>query len=65
MEKLYSFLYLCDLTGTSPQLLIFNNKRYKSAFTSSISLLIILFSIGFTIYSLIEYFKYESPNIIY
>ena len=63
IEKLTSLLYIFDIIGTTPQLLIFNNKRYKSIFSSLISVLIIIFSMGFAIYSLYEYLKYQSPNI--
>ena len=54
-----------DLIGVSPQLLIFNDIRYKSIFSTLTTLLILLFSIIFAIFSLNEYFKYESPILIY
>ena len=62
---LESMLFKIDLVGTSPQLLIFKNQRYKSILSSLISLLIIIISIIFTIYTLIEYFKYQSPIVVY
>ena len=65
MTKLGSFLYTLDLIGISPQLFIFKNKRYKSIFSSILSLLIILASIGFIIYSLNEYLKFKTPSIAY
>ena len=60
-----SFLFLFDLVGTSPQLLIFNEKRYKSILSSLISIIIIFASISFAIFSLTEFLKYNSPNVGY
>ena len=65
VKKLFSFLYTFDLIGIEPQLLIFKESRYKTLFSSILSILIILFSIIFSIVSLIEYFKFESPIIVY
>ena len=65
IESLKSFLYLFDLIGKSPQLLIFNNYRNISILSSLISLIIILISIAFSIYSILEYLKYINPNITY
>jgi len=65
MCKICNFLYFFDLIGPTPQLLIFNEKRYKSNFSSVISIFILLFSIIFVIYSLLEYLKYDNPNIVY
>ena len=64
-NKYKSFLYTLDLIGPSPQLLIFNDKRYKSIFSSLFSILIILFSIFFILYSFIEYSKFDNPFITY
>ena len=64
-NKITSYLNLFDIIGSTPQLYIFNNKRYKSILSSIISIFIILFSIGFAIISLIDYLKYETPNIAY
>ena len=62
-NKCISFLYYFDLNGQSPQLLIFGNNRYKSTFSSFLSIIISLFSFIFIIISLIEYFRYESPVV--
>jgi len=64
-KKCNNFLYFFDFIGPTPQLLIFNEKRYKSNLSSIISIFILLFSIIFTIYSLLEYLKYNSPNVVY
>ena len=61
----YSFLYFFDLIWANPQLLIFNNRRYKTVLSSIASILIIIFSIIFAIISLKEYLKYENPIIVY
>ena len=60
-----TFLYTFDLIGVSPQLLIFNNKRYKSILSSIISIIIFLFSLAIIIFSFIQYFKYQKPIISY
>jgi len=65
IESLKSFLFLFDLIGKSPQLLIFNNYRNKSIVSSFISLIIILISIAFSIYAILEYLKYINPNITF
>ena len=65
IQKLNSFLYTLDLIGTSPQLLIFKSKRYKSIFSSLISILIILASIGFIIYTLFIYISFKNFSIAY
>lgn len=39
--------------------------KYKSKFSSICSIIIIALLTAFTIYSIVEYFKYESPSIVY
>ena len=65
IRKIKNILYSFDLIGPNPQLYIFNNNGYKTFFSFIISLIIIIFSVFFTIFSLVEYFKYESPMISY
>jgi len=60
-----SFLYKFDLIGANPQLFIFNDRRYKTIFSSITSIIIVLVSIIFGILSLNEYLKYENPIIVY
>ena len=62
IENIKSIMHLFDLIGKSPQLLIFQSNRYKSILSSLFSLIIILISIAFSIYSLLEYLKYMNPN---
>jgi len=64
-QKFRSILYSFDIIGSTPQLLIFNNSRYKSTFSSIISILIILFSIVYALFSLIVYLKFDNPVVIY
>ncbi len=64
-KKCKSFLFFFDFIGTSPELYVFHNTRYKTFFSSILSIIIILFSTFFTINSLIEFFKYESPIVSY
>ena len=54
-----------DLIGVTPQLLIFNKKRYKSLLSSIVSFIIILFSVTLSFLSLFQYLQYESPIIGY
>ena len=65
INKIKSILYTVDIIGSNPQLYIFKNTRYKSFFSSVISILIILFSISFIIFSLSQYLKYDTPIISY
>ena len=50
IDKCKSLLIKFDLIGLSPQLYIISKKRYKSFFSSIISILIILFSIIFALF---------------
>ena len=65
INKCQSIIYFFDLVGTSPEIYVFNNTRYKTILSSILSIIIILFSVFFTLYSLIDFFKYESPIISY
>ena len=65
VNKCQSIFYFFDLFGTSPELYIFNNNRYKTIFSSILSIITIIFSIFFALYSLIIFFKYDSPIISY
>ena len=65
LAKFTDILYNFDLIGPNPHLYIFNNNRYKTFFSFIISLIIILFSVFFSILSIVQYFKFESPIISY
>ena len=59
-----SVLFKLDFLGIIPQLKIFNNKIYKSIFSSILSLLMIIFSVAFGIYSFIKFIN-QKPMIDY
>ena len=65
LKNYRSILFKFDIIGTTPQIYIFNNIRYKSVFSSLLSLIIFLFSFAFSIFSLCEYLKYESPVVVF
>ena len=64
-NKFKSIFYDLDLIGQTPQLYIFGNIRYKSFFSSFISIVLIFFSFAFALYSFILYFKYSIPIVSY
>ena len=53
--KLKQILLKCDFIGCIPDFRILNETRYKSIFSSILSILIIIFSIIFICYSFVEY----------
>ena len=59
-----SLLFKLDFLGIIPQLKIFNNKIYKSMFSSIFSIIIIIFSVAFGIYSFLEFIN-QNPMIDY
>ena len=59
-----SILFKLDFLGITPQLKILNNKIYKSIFSSILSLLMIIFSVAFGIYSFIKFIN-QKPMIDY
>ena len=62
-----SKLFLCafDFMGLIPQFRILKYDNYKSIFSTIISIIIILSSIAFSIYSIIDYIKFNNPSISY
>ena len=63
VEDITSFLHLFNLIGKNPHLFIFSKYRNKSILSSIISIIIILCSIAFSIYSILDYLKFKNPNI--
>lgn len=63
--KAIDFLYIFDIIGPTPKLLIYNKERYKSSFSSVISIIIIIIVISLSILLLIQFFNYDSPIIAY
>ena len=62
--KIKPFLLKCDFIGSIPQFRILDETRYKSIFSSILSILIILFSIVFVSYSLDNYI-HQNPKVEY
>ena len=63
--KFKQILLKIDFIGLTPQLHILNDNKYKSIFSSILSILIILFSIVFVSYSFVDYVtKIQKLNII-
>ena len=59
-----SILFTLDFIGIVPQLKIFNNNIYKSMLSSIFSIIVIIFSMAFGIYSFIEFIN-QDPKIDY
>ena len=53
-----------DFVGPFPEFRILDDSRYKSIFSSILSILLIIFSIGFAIYSFYEYLN-QIPKVEY
>ena len=62
--KIKHLLLKCDFVGFIPHFRILNEFRYKSIFSSILSLLIVLFSIIFILYSFID-FIHQKPKVEY
>ena len=64
MKSFKQFIYNIDFIGQIPQLRVLNNNRYHSLFSIIISVGLILFAIGFSIFSIIHY-KNQDPSVYY
>ena len=64
-SKVKLFLYTFDFIGIVPQFRILKYDSYKSIFSTIISIIITIASIGFAIYSIIDYIKFENPYLSY
>ena len=65
MSKCKNILYFFDILGLKPKLRIFNNDNYRSTYSSILSIIVIFLGLSFTVYSLIVYFNYVNPSIVY
>ena len=65
INKIINYIYNFDVMGPIPKLYIFNKERYQSIFSLIVSLLVIILSIIYIFYSLIDYFKNEKPTVVY
>ena len=59
------FFYSFDFIGIVPQFRVLKYDSYKSIFSLIISIIIIISSIGFAIYSIIDYIKFNNPSLSY
>ena len=59
------FFYYLDFSGIIPQFRILSNNSYKSIPSAIISIIIIISSITFSIYSFIDYMKFDNPSVFY
>ena len=57
-------LFKCDFIGSIPEFRILNETRYKSFFSSILSIILIIFAIVFVIYSFDEYLN-QNPKVEY
>ena len=64
-KKFKDYLFIFDLLGNPPKLRIFNEDNYKTIFSSILSILLIVASIIFGIYSVIDYLEYKNPVVVY
>ena len=53
-----------DFIGAIPEFRVLDEARYKSIFSSILSILLIIFSIAFVIYSFVEYLN-QNPKVEY
>ena len=62
--KIKPLLFKSDFIGFIPQFRILEETRYKSLFSSFLSISIIIFSVAFIFYSLVDYIN-QSPQVQY
>ena len=62
--KIKSLLLKADFIGFIPQLRILEETRYKTLFSSILSIIIIIFSVAFAFYSFLDYLN-QNPNVLY
>ena len=61
----HKILYKLDFICEPPQFRIFKESNYKSNFSSLISFIVILLSIAFFIYSLIDFLEFNNPIVVF
>lgn len=49
MSKCKQILYLCDIIGLKPKIMIFNKEKYKSTFSAILSIIVVFFALSFTV----------------
>ena len=64
-SKFDSILFKLDILGPEPKLNIYGDDKYKTKFSSICSIIVIAILIAFTIYSIVDFFEYKNPSIVY
>ncbi len=64
-SKFDSILFKLDILGPEPKLNIYGDDKYKTKFSSICSIIVIAILIAFTINSIVDYFEYKNPSIVY
>ena len=64
-SKFDSILFKLDILGPEPKLNVFGDDKYKSKFSSICSIIVIALLVAWTIYSIVDYFEYQNPTIVY
>ena len=65
INKIINYIYNFDVMGPNPKLYIFKKERYQSLFSLTISILVIILSIIYILYSLVDYIKNDKPTVVY
>ena len=65
LQKAVNFIYNFDIIGPSPKLYIFNKETYKTVFSLILSMLIIISSFIYILYSVVDYIQNNRPNVVY
>ena len=65
LQKTVNFIYNFDIIGPSPKLYIFNKETYQTVFSLILSMLIIISSFIYILYSVVDYIQNNRPNVVY
>ena len=65
LQKARNFIYNFDIIGPSPKLYIFNKETYQTLFSLILSMLIIISSFIYILYSVVDYIQNNRPNVVY
>ena len=65
LQKAVNFIYNFDIIGPSPKLYIFNKETYQTVFSLILSMLIIISSFIYILYSVVDYIQNNRPNVVY
>ena len=65
LQKAVNFIYNFDIIGPSPKLYIFNKETYQTVFSLILSMLIIISSFIYILYSIADYIQNNRPNVVY